>query len=153
MGKERYAVFKAEINDQVQIIKKLFEDVEQRSKGIGKSAIKREALGYKLHALYCAFENLFKITANYFENNIDSKKAYHRELLKRMKIEIPGVRPHLLSEKSFKLLDELRGFRHYFRHAYEYELDTIKLKNLVRVVAELQESYLHDIEDFLKNLE
>ncbi len=60
MEKERYAVVKAEINDQVQIIKRLFDDVEKRSKGIGKSAIKREALGYKLHALYAHLKTSLK---------------------------------------------------------------------------------------------
>jgi len=152
MEKGKLALLKAEIGDQVNTIKKLFTDVEDRSKGIDKSIPKMESLGYKLHSLYCAFEDLFKIVSNYFENSIANKKAYHRELLKMMRIEIPGIRPALLSEYSFILLDELRAFRHYFRHAYNYELDIIRLKNLLKVVEGLKKIYLNNINKFLQNI-
>jgi hypothetical protein len=33
------------------------------------------------------------------------------------------VRPALLAEGAFKLLDSLRAFRHFFGHAYSYKLD------------------------------
>lgn len=38
------------------------------------------------HNLYCAFEDLFKIVAETFENHIQDKSKYHQELLKRMDI-------------------------------------------------------------------
>jgi hypothetical protein len=54
-----------------------------------------ESLGYQLHNLYCAFEDLFKIVSETFENHIQDKSKYHQELLKRMTISIEGVRPPL----------------------------------------------------------
>lgn len=98
-----------------------YEELEERERKRGKAAI--ESLGYQLHNLYCAFEDLFKIVAAAFENHIEDKSRYHLELLKRMAIPIEGIRPALLSQESYTLLDNLRSFRHFFRHAYSYELD------------------------------
>ena len=40
-----------------------------------------------------------------------------------MRTAIEGVRPALISMESYQYLDEIRGFRHVFRHAYSYGLD------------------------------
>ncbi len=72
---------------------------------------------------YCAFEGLFKTIADFFENTIEEPARYRRELLRRMRLSIEGVRPALLAEGAFKLLDSLRAFRHFFGHAYSYKLD------------------------------
>ncbi len=87
-------------------------------------------LGYLLHNLYCAVEDLFRYVSLTFENTIADTAKYHRELLKRMHIEVPEIRPRVISEASFRLLDELRGFRHVFRHAYEFQLAPEKVADL-----------------------
>lgn len=45
-----------------------------------------------------------------------------------MALEIDGVRPALVNVNDVPLLDELRAFRHVFRHIYQSELDIEKLK-------------------------
>lgn len=60
-----------------------------------------------------------------------------------MKIAIPGIRPGILSDKSHFMLGELMGFRHVFRHAYDYNLSSDKLKNLREKVL----SHYPDIKD------
>jgi hypothetical protein len=47
-----------------------------------------------------------------------------------MTIEISGIRPKILSKESYAILDELRGFRHIFRHAYTYEIIPEKIEFL-----------------------
>ena len=57
-----------------------------------------------------------------------------------MRLDIEGIRPRLLSEESFKILDELRGFRHVFRHAYSYELEherVLKLADKASILKKL----------------
>lgn len=87
-------------------------------------------LGYLLHNLYCAIEDLFKQIAATFENQVDDPSTYHRELLKKMTIEVPGVRPAVISRERLPALDELRGFRHVYRHAYMYELDPERIRSM-----------------------
>jgi len=132
-------------------IERIFERIEERRRGEGEANL--ESLAYQLHNLYCAFEDLLKIVADFFENHIDDSAHYHSALLWRMKTPIEGVRPALLSETSYKLLDSLRAFRHVFRHAYSYELDPKKLALVVEDALKLRGLYQRDIDRFLGQLQ
>lgn len=95
---------------------------------------------------------MFKMIAKFFENQIENFTKYHTGLLKRMLIEIDGVRPNLLSESSYKILDELRGFRHVFKHTYGYELDAERVLRLAEKSLKLTEVFSKDFETFKLHL-
>ena len=149
MEKARLAVLKAELKAQIQEIEGIYTRIEDRKRKKDKAAM--ESVGYQLHNLYCAFEDLFKIVAETFENHIQDQSKYHQELLKRMAISIEGVRPRLLSQECFLLLDNLRSFRHLFRHAYSYELDERKLKIVLEDAITLRRIYPTDVNVFLNS--
>ena len=90
------------------------------------------AIAYILHNIYGALENLFEQVSRTFENHVTDPAQWHRELLTKMFLDIPKVRPAVLPPDLRGFLNDLRGFRHVFRHAYEFELDAEKLKLLVR---------------------
>ena len=77
---------------------------------------------------------------------------WKRALIRRMVLNIEGVRPALLSEKSFQHLDELRGFRHAFRHAYSYGLDEERVTYLLKKVMKEKNSVLGEINAFRKKV-
>ena len=151
----RIALLISELKSQREDILSLHAKIAERLSDLQKEpdneAI-RDSLGYKLHNLYCAYEDLFKIVARFFENHIDDASRYHTLLLKRMKLDIAGVRPALISDETFKILNELRAFRHFFRHAYIYELDTNKLIDLAKKCAVLRELFIEDFEKFVDSL-
>ena len=151
MEKERLSLLKAAINAQIVEIERIFGKIEDRRHKEGEANL--ESLAYQLHNLYCAFEDLFKIVADFFENHIDDSAHYHSALLWRMKMPIEGVRPAVLSEASYKLLDSLRAFRHVFRHAYSYELDPKKLTLVLEDALRLRDRYHGDIDHFLAQLQ
>lgn len=150
MDAERLVILKAEMNAQLNEIEDIYKKLDDRRKKRGKTGI--ESMGYQLHNLYCAFEDLFKIVAETFENHIQDKAKYHTELLKRMTISIEGVRPLLLSQESHVLLDNLRSFRHFFRHAYSHEIDVRKVRIVLEDADKLREIFKRDAEIFLGNL-
>ena len=96
---------------------------------------------------------MFKQIAKVFENQIDDLSAYHKALLKRMNVEVVGVRPAVISDESFVFLDRLRAFRHFIRHAYDYELDVDELKLLQRKIHNKFSDVLNDINNFQRFLE
>jgi len=151
VDEERLSLLRASIEAQRKEIERIFAKIEERRHG--KTVAEVESLAYQLHNLYCAFEDLFKIVADSFENRIEDRTRYHRELLWRMKISIEGVRPALLSEESYRLLDSLRAFRHFFRHAYSYELDPRKVALVVEDALKLRELYQQEIEHFLEQFQ
>ena len=151
MDKEQVVIFLAEFMQQFEQIISIYSTLERKTSKLTADHISAELVestGYWLHNLYCAHEDLFKIVASFWENNIGTNGAYHKNLLKRMMLQIPGIRPALLSEESFKALDELRAFRHVFRHAYSYGLDDERVIFLLRRVLKQKSVVLHDMEQF-----
>ncbi|MFW5796834.1 MAG: hypothetical protein ACOCV0_06505 [Alkalispirochaeta sp.] len=69
------------------------------------------ALGHTIHNVYGVIENYCLRVARFFENGLD-RDSRHKELLRRMTMEIETVRPALLNEATYLLVDELRSFRH-----------------------------------------
>lgn len=134
MKKEHLALLSAYLANQETIIRRLLGEIDSTTP---ENLEKISHIGYQLHNLYSALEDFFQEVAKTFENRLEDPSRYHRELLKRMTLEIPGVRPQVLSPASHALLNELRGFRHVFRHAYDYELSPVKLEALKgRILAE-----------------
>jgi hypothetical protein len=110
-------------------------------------------VAYQLHNLYSAYEDMFKEISLSFENNIVRNSGFHKNLLIRMKISIPGIRPNVLSEESYLVLGELMGFRHVFRHAYNYNLTPDKMELLRKRVLEQKSFIDSDITVFKQFLE
>jgi len=127
MKKEPLVILLSYFSNQIELMERMLEEI-----GVTQPSDREKTshLGYLLHNLYCAIEDLFQEIAKTFENRIEDVSKYHRELLKRMQLNMPGIRPRLLSKESYLFLDELRGFRHVFRHSYDYELASDRVKDL-----------------------
>ena len=148
--KKKLTLFLAEFEHQVSEINSIYAKIEKRLDFFERKEVSMEMVestGYWLHNLYCAFEDLFKMVAGFWENDVGTDESFHIHLLKRMQVRIKGIRPALLSKDSFENLNELRGFRHVFRHAYSYGLDDQRVLTLLRHV--LSKKYLI-MEDLLK---
>lgn len=148
---ERLNVFLAELDAQWREILTLYSSIEKKTAQLRmdmKNEDLTDSLAYKLHNLYSAYEDMFKMVARFFENQIEDMSRYHADLLKRMCIEIKGIRPHFLSEDCFIMLDELRGFRHVFRHAYSYALDSERIINLSERSLKLKDAFAQDYTNF-----
>ncbi len=108
-------------------------------------------MGYQLHNLYGAFEQLFEEVARFFESRIEG--IQHRaELIRRMQLEIAGIRPALLAAETASDLDELRRFRHLFRHAYAADLEPDKVADLAAKAGRVQRTFTQDFERSLAHL-
>ena len=148
---KQIVVFLAEFDFQVGQIESIYGSLKNKAAAIEKKRITAEAVesaGYWIHNLYCAFEDLFKLVAGFWENSLSSNGEYHINLLKRMMIEIEGVRPGLLSGAGYSLLNEMRGFRHVFRHAYSYGLDKERVSALLHKILDQKEIVLKDLQTF-----
>ena len=146
MKKEPLAILLGFLNNQKEPIHRILQEIDLTEPN---SREKISHLGYLLHNLYCALEDIFREVARTFENQIEDPARYHRELLKRMYCEIPQIRPALLTSRSYAILNELRGFRHIFRHAYDYELSADRVARLREIVLQDWESIQQDLNNFI----
>jgi hypothetical protein len=148
--KEKLTVLWAYITSQQEIIQSLYDKI-LKIEPVDDDKLVHSA--YLLHNLYSAYEEIFKEISYTFENNIEGRLNFHKNLLIRLKMDIPGIRPRLLSESGYSVLGELMGFRHVFRHAYNYDLAPDKLMNIRQKVLESKTSLNQDIEEFKKFLQ
>jgi len=91
MEKGIIAVLRADVGEQTKAIDQAYRKIAGRQKSYTKDEEALDSMAYQLHNLYCAFEDLFRIIADHFENNLTDTIGWHTELLKRMKIHIDGV--------------------------------------------------------------
>jgi hypothetical protein len=140
------------IREDQAIIERLFAELESARFDEVTSAEERIVIGYRLHNLYNAFENIFRNVARTFENHLDSESGWHAELLSRMKIDLRPLRPALLDAATFEMLDELRRFRHVFRSLYGVELDPVRMAVALGKARALREAWTEQIDSFLRFL-
>ncbi len=154
MDRATFVLLKSDLQDQMALIEAVYETLEKRAARLQPDdEASLESLAYQLHNLYNAVEDLLKLVAACFENQITDVARWHVALLRRMQHEIPGVRPALLSEDSYRLLNTLRGFRHFFRHAYAVPLDYDQLRVNLERARQLRPVLRQDVQRFLRQLE
>lgn len=124
---EKYAILLGYYNKQWTLVKKLYDQLVDVDLSPYES---RYVFALKAQQFYTAIEDLLKQVAKAFENNIQDPSIFHKELLMRMHMEIPKIRPQLLSDESLLLLDKVRAFRHFIRHAYDCELLESELREI-----------------------
>jgi hypothetical protein len=136
-----------EIYAKIRSARKAYEDTESYAISV--------EISFYINQLYTGFERIFKNIASFFENEINGEK-WHFSLLERMSIEVEGIRPAVISRESFIYLNELRGFRHFFRHAYHADIDQEKLELVLKRTLLLRDIYPLDLQsfyDFLTRIE
>lgn len=85
---------------------------------------------------YTCIETILFRIARVFENHLDPNQ-WHKELLRKMHLDIPNIRKAVLSRNSYQMLDELRRFRHFKRYYYDFDYDWLKLDYLRLVYEQL----------------
>jgi hypothetical protein len=78
MEKNDLIILITDINAQMDLIKTISERLKQRATDLtADDIIHLESVAYQIHNLYNATEDLFKIIATYFENNIGDTSRWH----------------------------------------------------------------------------
>lgn len=91
-----------------------------------------ESCAYQLVRVFNIIEQMGLRVAKAFENHIDDERGWHSQLLHRLGIEVPGVRPAFYRPEILLALRGLRGFRHVVHHAYDLDLDAERVAMIVR---------------------
>ena len=127
---QQYHEVSARLRDALHHLQK--HDLTQ----IGKTTTTAVAAAGLIENSYTAVETvLFRIAQN-FGNNLDASR-WHTDLLRRMTVSIPEVRPAVISDTTYTKLDELMRFRHFKRYYFNLDYDWSRLEYLMNVVREV----------------
>lgn len=89
-----------------------------------------EAAAFELARCYNLIEQAGLRVMRAFENHFDKDGGWHEALLRRLTLDLPGIRPPFFPTALRPALDELRCFRHLVHHAYELELRADRIQEL-----------------------
>jgi hypothetical protein len=87
------------------------------------------------------------------DGNVPSDPEWHRELLEQMGLDLPKVRPPVLTSNAIQLLDEYLRFRHVVRNVYTFSFDPERVGRLVRELAGTFKTVQQELTDFANFLE
>lgn len=148
----RLQILKSDIQTEMMAIEHIFAALPSDDAKLTEA---KEAIvtGYYLHNLYNAFESIFRLVAEAFENHVPDTSRWHTLLLDRMGRDIEGIRPRLFSDTAIEALDELRRFRHLFRHLYRYNLEMEGVQKALKQARRLQAVYREDLRQFIDFLD
>lgn len=150
-------MLRAELADDRAVVARLVERIRSWLPGPGEAPAEETvyALGLLLHHVYTALETIMERIARQIDGDVPAGPEWHRELLRRMFLDVPGVRPAVFPRELLPVLDELRRFRHVVRHLYGAALEWERLAPLAARLPEVHaalEQALDGFDRFLQAL-
>ncbi|MDH3676484.1 MAG: antitoxin [Anaerolineae bacterium] len=89
------------------------------------------SVALSLHSFYNGLERVMELVAVEMDGGTLGGAAWHSELLRQMTLEVPSVRPAVLSTDTGRRLNQYRKFRHRVRNIYTTHLDAARIGHLV----------------------
>ena len=105
-------------------------------------------LGSVLHSFYNGLENIFDIIAKNIDGSVPTGNKSHQELLHQMASE-NNMRDEIIDEQLYLKLREYATFRHFYRHAYSFQLNWDKMKPLVEDIHGIWKETKQRLEKFI----
>lgn len=127
-------ITKEQIEFKINDIDRLFLEYELIFKKVENNVpdlFDMTILGSVLHSFYNGLENIFEVIAKNIDKDMPTGNKSHQELLHQMASENANRR-EVINEKIYLSLREYATFRHFYRHAYSFQLNWEKMKPLVK---------------------
>ncbi len=154
----RYLTLAAEIEETLTVMDGFVREGEEALILFGTrhpSPLEIRGAADLLHDFYTAVEDIFERIAEEINGGIPRGEHSHRDLLKQMSLDVPGLRPPILSTLLRDQLGEVLRFRHLFRHAYSHQIEWERVNSLLERVPEIHTELsdaLRRFTDFLRQL-
>jgi hypothetical protein len=110
-------------------------------------------IGAIVHDFYTGAEHIFEKIASELDGGVPTGAAWHRELLESMGLDLPGLRPPLLTASTVRELHEFLRFRHLFRNVYGFELEWQRLQPLLSRLPAIASKLDAEVQAFLPFLD
>ena len=130
----RFAVLAGRIRQDVAVLELVVVRVERAVQARDQHSVEQDllldAVALNLHDFYSGLERIFAHIASSIDQSVPTGPEWHRELLRQMTIELPGLRPAVLTSELAAEIDEFLRFRHVVRHNYAFALEPERVERL-----------------------
>lgn len=137
----------AEIASELESLALLEEQSAEAPQGDDTFSLR--ARGSILHDFYSGIERVFVRIAEELNGGVPHGEQWHRQLVKDMSLEIPGVRPAVIDEELARSLGDFRRFRHVFRNVYGFALEDERMRPLEERLPAVLDAFRRQVGEFL----
>ena len=154
MPKEPISALKGLIEDELTSLERVAQEMEELLAGCAQppTRIELRAMASMLHEFYNGIEHIFQRIAIHLGEGIPKGTYWHVDLLNQMAEEREGVRSAVIEGPLRDRLEGYLRFRHFFRHAYGYTLEWVKIRPLAEEMAQTLETLRGQLMAFLESL-
>ncbi|TAH53654.1 MAG: antitoxin [Chloroflexota bacterium] len=131
----RYQALTQRIRQEEQDLERIVLAVERHWKRSLTATADQDAylnsVALNLHGFYSGLERIFELIAAELDGTRLGGERWHIELLKQMTLDLPKLRPPVLTTNTAARLDEYRKFRHLIRNIYTTNIVPNEMEKLV----------------------
>jgi hypothetical protein len=152
----RLSILQAEIGGEFDSFDDVVTEWENFKTGIDENNLQSSELrviGSILHDAYTCIEKILAKIAMAIDGELPSGGAWHSDLLDRMSLDIPEIRPRVINAELKDQLYDYMRFRHVFRNVYGPKLKPNKMLPLIHSLPQLFLDFKDEINKFFQNLE
>lgn len=133
-----YIVLASRIRQEIEDVAQTIQRAEAAIDAIEESSkyhnLLLDSAALNLHDFYSGLERIFQHIAAGLDESVPEGRDWHQELLRQMTVELPQIRPAVITVAAFHGLDEYLRFRHVVRNVYAFDFDRQRIQRLVEGV-------------------
>ena len=154
MNQNSLSALKLLIDDELISLRRIVDNIQTAMEEIGDNPNQLEINGLAayLHQYYTGIEGIFRRIALQIDGSFATGERYHLDLLNQMAQDIPNERRALIKPQQYMVLKDYLSFRHFFRHAYGYQLRWQELRFKLLIIPETFEQLSQSISDLFQEL-
>lgn len=144
-----------ELTLDVEQLAQITKDLERTNKegGRGRPSLPYLlALGKLLHDLYSVMEKALTKIAKDLNGGVPQGEDWHRRLLDQMAMDLPGIRPAVISKEFIQHVKPYLGFRHIFRNLYAPQLEWDRMQPLITDARAVSHRFAREMKFFQRFL-
>jgi len=143
----------ADVEDDLLVARESAEAAARINLSSNVTLERMAAVAFLTERAYTACEAALERLAKAIGDQPVRSETYHKDLLEVYTRPWGNTRPALISEPTFTLLDSLRKYRHFLRHAYAVQLHAERIRENAELILRAVEGFTFDWKQFRTWLE
>ncbi len=138
---------KDKIDAELENITLVLKEIEKVKDQTYKELVVIVGMGAFLQDIYLGMENILKQLLKKINIQIPNTPTWHKDLLNL------SIENEFISKETANRIGKYLFFRHFFTHAYGFQLDKAKLKPLINNIPKIFSDFKREIDNFLSKLD
>jgi hypothetical protein len=112
--------------------------------------IEMSAAALLIHSFYNGIENVLILIFKYYNEELPNGTKWHIELLDKAFASTKN-RKAIFQKALQESMEEYLKFRHFIRHAYGFQLEWVRMENLIKQIGDMWKILKENLNTFIEN--